>query len=118
MDESKVIGMTVDEVAKSLRVDVKTVRKLIKEQGLPARLVGRSYRIEEGALRQWLAARRQATFDSLFELFKTNPTAAADQVMGWLSEATGSTKEDLRQQLDKCLHPEDYEDKDGSGKTS
>lgn len=50
------IGMTIDEVAQALRVDEKTVRKLIKEQGLPARIVGRGYRIEEGALRRWLAS--------------------------------------------------------------
>lgn len=60
MDEGKTattptIGLTVDEVAKALRVDEKTVRKLIKTEGLPARLVGRGYRIEEGALRRWLA---------------------------------------------------------------
>ena len=51
-----IIGLTVEEVAKALRTDDKTVRKLIKEQGLPARIVGRGYRIEEGALRAWLAS--------------------------------------------------------------
>lgn len=64
MDENKeprraftpLIGMTIDETAQALRVDEKTVRKLIKEQGLPARIVGRGYRIEEGALRKWLAS--------------------------------------------------------------
>ena len=50
-----IIGLTVEEVAKALRTDDKTVRKLIKEQGLPARIVGRGYRIEEGALRAWLS---------------------------------------------------------------
>ena len=64
MDESKTatiptIGLTVDEVAKALRVDEKTVRKLIKIEGLPARIVGRGYRIEEGALRRWLASGSQ-----------------------------------------------------------
>ena len=53
------IGLTVDETARALRVDEKTVRKLIKEQGLPARIVGRGYRIEEGALRRWLASGAQ-----------------------------------------------------------
>ena len=50
------IGMTTEEAAKSLRVDVKTVQDAIKDGGLPARLVGRGWRIEEGALRQWLAS--------------------------------------------------------------
>ena len=50
------VGLTVDEVAQSLRVDSKTARKLIKEQGLPARLVGRGYRVDVDALKAWLAA--------------------------------------------------------------
>ena len=49
-------GLTVDEVAQSLRVDSKTARKLIREQGLPARLVGRGYRVDVDALKAWLAA--------------------------------------------------------------
>lgn len=57
------IGMTIDEVAQALRVDDKTVRKLIKEQGLPARVVGRKYLIEEGALRRWLASGTQGQDD-------------------------------------------------------
>lgn len=61
-DEDKVaqqwplIGMTAEEAAQSLRVDVKTVREAIRSGGLPARLVGRGWRIEEGALRAWLAS--------------------------------------------------------------
>ena len=120
MNESKTttptIGMTIDEVAQALRVDEKTVRKLIKEEGLPARIVGRGYRIEEGALKKWLAGKQKETIDSLFEEFKANPMAAADRILSGLATVTGSTKDDLRLQLDKCLHPEDYED-DG-GKTS
>ncbi len=60
MEESRTgippIGLTLAEAAEALRIDDKTLRKLIKEQGLPARLVGRGYRIEEGALRAWLAS--------------------------------------------------------------
>ena len=116
MDEGKTvptIGMTIDEVAQALRVDERTVRRLIKEEGLPARIVGKGYRIEEGALKKWLAGKQKETIDSLFEEFRTNPMAAADRILGGLAEVTGSTKEDLRLQLDKCLHPEDYEDSDG-----
>ncbi len=50
------IGMTVREAAASLRVDARTVRQAIRAGGLPARLVGRGWRIEEGALRNWLAS--------------------------------------------------------------
>lgn len=50
------VGLTVDEVAQSLRVDSKTARKLIKEQGLPAKLCGRGYRVDVDALKAWLAA--------------------------------------------------------------
>ena len=50
------VGLTVEEVAASLRVNVKTVRDAIKHGGLPARFVGKGWRIEEGALRAWIAA--------------------------------------------------------------
>lgn len=50
------IGMTAEEAAATLRVDVRTVREAIKTGGLPARLVGRGWRIEESALRSWLAS--------------------------------------------------------------
>lgn len=51
-----IIGMTTAEAAKVLRVDEKTIRDAIRTGGLPARLVGRGFRIEEGALRSWLAS--------------------------------------------------------------
>ena len=50
------IGMTTEEVARSLRVDVKTVQDAIKEDGLPARLVGRGWRVSPQALDAWLAS--------------------------------------------------------------
>lgn len=51
-----VIGLTVDEAAAALRTDDKTVRKLIQQPGgIPARIVGRAYRIDPGALRAWVA---------------------------------------------------------------
>ena len=51
------IGMTVDETAQALRIDRKTVFLMIKERGLPARRVGRGWRIDPEALRQWIATR-------------------------------------------------------------
>lgn len=50
------IGMTTEEAAKSLRVDVKTVQDAIKDGGLPARLVGKGWRISPKALEDWLAS--------------------------------------------------------------
>ncbi len=50
------IGMTTEEAAKSLRVDVKTVQDAIKDGGLPARLVGRGWRISPKALEEWIAS--------------------------------------------------------------
>jgi len=50
-----IIGLTIDEIAQALRTDDKTVRRLIKEEGLPARKIGRRWLVEEGALRRWLA---------------------------------------------------------------
>lgn len=50
------IGMTTEEAAKALRVDVKTVQDAIKEGGLPARLVGKGWRISPKALEEWIAS--------------------------------------------------------------
>ena len=50
------IGMTAEEAATALRVDVKTVREAIRNGGLPARLVGRGWRIDVDALKLWLAS--------------------------------------------------------------
>ncbi len=49
------IGMTTEETARVLRVDVKTVQAAIKDGGLPARLVGKGWRISPKALDEWLA---------------------------------------------------------------
>ena len=49
------VGLTVEEVAQALRTDDKTVRRLIKEEGLPARIIGRGYRVDVDALKRWLA---------------------------------------------------------------
>ena len=51
-----VIGLTVDECAAALRTDDKTVRKLIQSGEIPARVVGRGYRIDPDALREWIAS--------------------------------------------------------------
>ena len=50
------IGMTAEEAAKALRVDVKTVQAAIKTGGLPARLVGKGWRISPKALEEWIAS--------------------------------------------------------------
>lgn len=50
-----IMGLSVDEVAKILRVDRRSVISAIKNRGLPARKIGRSYRISRNALENWLA---------------------------------------------------------------
>ena len=50
------IGMTAKEAAQALRVDVKTVHDAIKDGGLPARLVGKGWRISPKALEDWIAS--------------------------------------------------------------
>ena len=50
------IGLTVDEAAAALRTDDKTIRKLIQSGEIPARIVGRGYRIDPDALRDWIAS--------------------------------------------------------------
>ncbi len=49
------IGMTAREAAQALRVDVKTVQDAIRDGGLPARLVGKGWRISPRALEEWIA---------------------------------------------------------------
>lgn len=55
--EWPVIGMTLEECAKSLRVDPKTIRTFIKAGDFPARKVGRGYRIDPDAVKRWLDTR-------------------------------------------------------------
>lgn len=49
------IGMTVDECAKALRVDRKSIFSAIQENRLPARKVGKGWRIDPDAVKAWLA---------------------------------------------------------------
>ena len=49
------IGMTLEEAAKALRVDTRTLRTLIKAGDFPARKVGVGWRIDPEAVKRWLA---------------------------------------------------------------
>lgn len=49
------VGLTVEEAAQSLRVSAVAIREAIQNGGLPARIVGRGYRIDVDALKHWLA---------------------------------------------------------------
>lgn len=48
------LGMTLEEAAKALRVDSKTLRTLIKAGDFPARKVGVGWRIDPDAVKVWL----------------------------------------------------------------
>ena len=54
--EWPLIGMTIEETAAALRVDALTVRKLMKQGGLPCRKCGKEWRIDPDALKAWLGA--------------------------------------------------------------
>ena len=56
MDKTEwpLLGMTLEECADALRIDRKTIFKALQD-GLPARKVGRSWRIDPEAVKQWLA---------------------------------------------------------------
>ena len=58
------VGMTLEEAAQALRVTRRTMFALIKEQGLPARRVGKGWRIDPEALRQWISTRDDAPVDA------------------------------------------------------
>lgn len=49
------LGLTVSEVAEVLRCDRKAVLTAIAEKGLPAVKIGRGWRVDYGALREWIA---------------------------------------------------------------
>lgn len=52
------IGMTLEETAKALRVDSKTIRNLIKTGNFPAHKVGVGWRIDPDAVKAWLSRPR------------------------------------------------------------
>ena len=49
------VGLTVDEAAAALRVDRKAIFRALQEGGLPARKVGKGFRISHSAIEAWLA---------------------------------------------------------------
>lgn len=67
------IGMTVDETAAALRTDDKTVRKLIQAGSIPARIVGRGYRIDPDALRAWIASGMEGRLCGRQSLYTDGP---------------------------------------------
>ena len=59
-----IVGMTLEEAAQSLRVTRRTMFALIRDQGLPARRVGKGWRVDPEALRQWISTRGEAPVDA------------------------------------------------------
>ncbi|MCR5259216.1 MAG: helix-turn-helix domain-containing protein [Desulfovibrio sp.] len=49
--------MTLEEAAQALRITRRTMFTLIKEQGLPARRVGKGWRVDPDALKKWISTR-------------------------------------------------------------
>lgn len=49
------IGMTIEEAARSLRVSARTIQDMVARGELPARMVGNKWRISPKALDEWLA---------------------------------------------------------------
>jgi excisionase family DNA binding protein len=61
--------LTANEAADYLKVNVRTIYRLIKEGKIPGRKVGGSWRFKKDILDDWLADSRE-TFS---QLFKKNP---------------------------------------------
>jgi len=55
--------LTADETANYLKVDVKTVYRLVKQGKIPGRKVGGNWRFRKDVLDEWLAVARR-TFPS------------------------------------------------------
>lgn len=58
------VGMTLEEAAQALRVTRRTMFSLIKDRGLPARRVGKGWRIDPEALRLWISTREDSPADA------------------------------------------------------
>lgn len=58
------IGMTIQELATAMRIDVRTVSNLIKTEGLPARKCGVSWRFDADAVKAWLGSGTYQKTDS------------------------------------------------------
>jgi len=56
--EWPLIGMTLEEASVALRVDRKTIFKLLQQGDFPARKVGVGWRIDPDAVKAWLAKPR------------------------------------------------------------
>ena len=50
--------LTIDELARYLRIAKSTLYKLAQERRLPAQKVGRHWRFRKAAIDQWLAEKR------------------------------------------------------------
>lgn len=50
------IGMSLEELARALRINTRTAQDLILRKGLPARKCGVQWRISPAAVEEWLAA--------------------------------------------------------------
>ena len=64
MESVPIIGLTMQEAADALRIDVKTMRRLIREGEIPARKVGKGWRIHPDAITDWLKAGRDTLPDT------------------------------------------------------
>ncbi len=62
MSEVQNETMTVDEVGAYLRLHVMTIRSLIRRGELPARKVGREWRVDREELSRWIAERTGKQF--------------------------------------------------------
>jgi len=61
--EIETIGYTLEEIAEALRVHPETVRKMLNSGEMPAKKIGREWRIEPEAIRQWLSTPNQDCVD-------------------------------------------------------
>jgi excisionase family DNA binding protein len=61
-DETSV--MTVDDVAAYLKLHPLTVRKLARESVIPARKIGRQWRIDRSKLERWISDKTQQNLAS------------------------------------------------------
>lgn len=54
---------TTQELQELLKINTKQARALMRTEGFPSVRIGRDYRVEQGALSQWLTDTKQIKLD-------------------------------------------------------
>jgi len=90
--------LTVEETAAELQVSTDAVMRLIQTRVLAASKVGRTYRVERGALERYLHMNgngvdaRRAAFERVLSIAERNPGVSSDDVLDELEQMDAAAR--------------------------